>query len=83
MIGRGLHHVNIKDGKRHGANEAYIEPICGKRPNFTLSRTRTRRGVFNGTRARAGISAGERQDRGVCDKEVIVLAQARLNRRTC
>ena len=37
MIGAGWHHVNIKDGKRHGANEAYIEPILGKRPNFTLS----------------------------------------------
>ncbi|RPJ38465.1 MAG: glucose-methanol-choline oxidoreductase, partial [Planctomycetaceae bacterium] len=36
MMGAGWHHLNIKNGKRHGANEAYIEPILGKRPNFTL-----------------------------------------------
>lgn len=35
MEGAGWHHLNIKDGKRHGANEAFIEPILG-RPNFTL-----------------------------------------------
>ena len=37
MEGAGWHHLNVKDGKRHGANEAYIEPILGKRKNFTLS----------------------------------------------
>jgi choline dehydrogenase len=36
MIGAGWHHVNIKNGRRHGANEAYIEPILGKRSNLTL-----------------------------------------------
>ncbi len=36
MEGTGWHHINIKDGKRHGANEAYIEPIAGRK-NFTLS----------------------------------------------
>lgn len=35
MEGAGWHHINIRDGKRHGANEAYIEPILG-RENFTL-----------------------------------------------
>ncbi len=37
MEGTGWHHINIRDGKRHGANEAYIEPILGKRKNFTLT----------------------------------------------
>lgn len=37
MIGAGWHHVNIKDGKRHGANEAYIEPIMGTRQNLTIN----------------------------------------------
>lgn len=36
MIGAGWHHLNIKDGKRHGANEAYIEPFQPHRPNWTL-----------------------------------------------
>ena len=36
MEGTGWHHINIKDGKRHGANEAFIEPIMS-RDNFTLS----------------------------------------------
>ena len=29
MIGAGWHHVNIKDGKRHGANEAVLI-ACGQ-----------------------------------------------------
>ncbi|PJF27724.1 MAG: glucose-methanol-choline oxidoreductase, partial [Phototrophicales bacterium] len=37
MEGTGWHHVNIKNGKRHGANEAYIEPFQPNRPNWTLS----------------------------------------------
>lgn len=37
MEGAGWHHVNIKNGKRHGANEAYIEPFQPNRPNWTLS----------------------------------------------
>ena len=36
MEGTGWHHVNIKDGKRHGAREAYIEPFLD-RDNLTLS----------------------------------------------
>ncbi len=36
MEGAGWHHINIKDGKRHGANEAYIEPIADRK-NFTMS----------------------------------------------
>jgi choline dehydrogenase len=36
MEGAGWHHINVKNGKRHGANEAYIEPIAGRK-NFTLS----------------------------------------------
>lgn len=36
MEGTGWHHINIKNGKRHSANEAYIEPIAGRK-NFTLS----------------------------------------------
>src|SRR5690606_21540497 len=36
MLGAGWHHLNIKDGKRHGANEAYLEPIIGKRANLTV-----------------------------------------------
>jgi choline dehydrogenase len=36
MEGTGWHHINVKNGQRHGANEAYIEPIMGRK-NFTLS----------------------------------------------
>jgi choline dehydrogenase len=51
MLGAGWHHLNIKDGKRHGANEAYIEPILGKRKNFTLStNSYATRLLFEGTR---------------------------------
>jgi choline dehydrogenase len=37
MEGTGWHHLNIKDGKRHSANEAYIEPFQPNRPNWTVS----------------------------------------------
>jgi len=37
MEGAGWHHINIKNGRRHGANEAYIEPFQPNRPNWTLS----------------------------------------------
>lgn len=37
MLGAGWHHLNIRNGRRHGANEAYIEPHIGSRPNWTLS----------------------------------------------
>ena len=36
MEGTGWHHINVRDGKRHGANEAYIEPIVNRK-NFALS----------------------------------------------
>jgi choline dehydrogenase len=50
MIGAGWHHVNIKDGKRHGANEAYIEPILGRK-NFTLQpNSYATRLLFEGTK---------------------------------
>ncbi|MBK8026153.1 MAG: GMC family oxidoreductase N-terminal domain-containing protein [Chloroflexi bacterium] len=49
MIGAGWHHVNIKDGKRHAANEAYIEPFIGSRPNWTLkTNAQVTRLVFDG-----------------------------------
>ena len=35
MEGAGWHHINVKDGKRHAANEAYLEPFIGIRPNLT------------------------------------------------
>ncbi|MCF8369996.1 MAG: GMC family oxidoreductase N-terminal domain-containing protein [Bacteroidales bacterium] len=36
MIGAGWHHVNIKDGKRHSAVEAYLAPAL-TRQNLTVS----------------------------------------------
>jgi choline dehydrogenase len=36
MEGAGWHHINVKNGKRHSANEAFIEPIMSRK-NFTLS----------------------------------------------
>jgi choline dehydrogenase len=35
MEGAGWHHVNIRDGKRHDAYAAYLEPALG-RPNLTV-----------------------------------------------
>jgi choline dehydrogenase len=37
MEGAGWHHINVRDGRRHGAYAAYLEPILGKRANLTVS----------------------------------------------
>ncbi len=68
MIGAGWHHVNIKDGKRHGANEAYIEPFIGSRPNWTLSpNSLATKLMFEGETAASwcGIRQGRQEDVGV------------------
>jgi choline dehydrogenase len=50
MEGTGWHHINVKNGKRHSANEAYIEPIMGRK-NFTLStNSYATRLLFDGNR---------------------------------
>ncbi|MDY7090375.1 MAG: GMC family oxidoreductase N-terminal domain-containing protein [Actinomycetota bacterium] len=35
MIGTGWHHIDVKDGKRQGALQSYLEPALS-RPNLTL-----------------------------------------------
>ncbi|BFU47625.1 GMC family oxidoreductase [Krasilnikovia sp. MM14-A1004] len=35
MIGTGWHHIDVKDGKRHGALQDFLEPALS-RPNLTL-----------------------------------------------
>jgi len=78
MIGAGWHHVNIKDGKRHGANEAYIEPIQGKRPNFTLSpNSQATKLLFRGNRC-TGVEykQGRKKLKAYAAKEVIVCGGA-------
>lgn len=56
MEGAGWHHVNIKDGKRHGAYAAYLEPIIGKRTNLTVSNNSyTTKLVFNRGKRCTGV----------------------------
>ena len=51
MEGAGWHHINVKDGKRHSANEAYLEPFLGVRQNLTLETgAQTTRLLFEGKR---------------------------------
>ena len=50
MEGTGWHHVNIKDGKRHSAREAYLEPFMD-RGNLTIStNSMATRLLFEGNR---------------------------------
>lgn len=37
MEGAGWHHLNVRNGRRHGAYAAYLEPILGRRANLTVS----------------------------------------------
>ncbi len=74
MIGAGWHHLNIKDGRRHGANEAYIEPFIGARPNWTLeTEAHVTRIVFDGKKAVAVeyVQNGEKKT-ALVNHEVIV-----------
>ncbi len=78
MIGAGWHHLNIKDGKRHGANEAYIEPILGKRKNLTLTtNAQATRLLFRGSRC-TGVEykQGRKKVKVYASKEVIVCGGA-------
>lgn len=78
MIGAGWHHLNIKDGKRHGANEAYLEPILGKRKNLTLStNSQATRLLFRGNRC-TGVEfkQGRKKVKAYANKEVIVCGGA-------
>lgn len=51
MEGVGWHHINVKEGKRHAANEAYLEPFLGVRPNLMLeTNAQTTRLLFEGNR---------------------------------
>ncbi|MGK7886618.1 MAG: GMC family oxidoreductase [Crocosphaera sp.] len=50
LEGAGWHHLDIKDGKRHGARSAYLEPAL-KRANVTLSpRSQATRLLFENKR---------------------------------
>lgn len=50
MEGAGWHHLNIRDGRRFGAREAYLEPARA-RPNLTLrTNARATRLLFEGSR---------------------------------
>ena len=50
MEGTGWHHVNIKDGKRHAAWQAYLQPALG-RENLTLQAgAQATRLLFDGAR---------------------------------
>ncbi len=50
MEGTGWHHVNIKDGKRHSAAIAYLNPALGRK-NLTLStNSQASRLLFEGKR---------------------------------
>jgi choline dehydrogenase len=74
MIGAGWHHLNIKDGKRHGANEAYLEPIRGSRTNLTvISNAQATKLLFRGNKV-TGVEyrSGRRNEKVYADKEVVV-----------
>ncbi len=78
MEGAGWHHINVKNGKRHAANEAYLEPFLGVRPNLTFqTNSQTTRLLFEGKRC-VGVeySRNGSLETARCTSEVIVCAGA-------
>ena len=77
MEGVGWHHVNIRDGKRCSAREAYLWPAL-KRPNVTLSdNSQATRLLFEGRRA-AGVEYSQNGNLQTvrAEQETIVCAGA-------
>ena len=77
MEGVGWHHVNIRDGKRCSAREAYLWPAL-KRPNLTLSaNSQATRVLFEGRRA-VGVEYSQNGNLQTvrAEQEVIVCAGA-------
>jgi choline dehydrogenase len=77
MEGAGWHHINVKDGKRHSAREAYLEP-ASYRENLNLStHSQATRLLLEGERC-VGVEYvqdGERKQ-ARATREVIVCAGA-------
>jgi choline dehydrogenase-like flavoprotein len=78
MEGTGWHHVNIKDGKRHSTDVAYLNPALAARKNLTLidDATATRL-LFQGRRC-VGVDylRGGQPQSVTANSEVIVCAGA-------
>jgi len=77
MEGAGWHHVNIKDGKRYSANEAYLTPAL-KRSNVTLeTNAQATRLLFDGKRC-IGVEYSQNDVKKVAyaGLEVVVCAGA-------
>jgi choline dehydrogenase len=77
MEGAGWHHVNIKDGKRHSMEDAYLYPAL-QRPNLTLiDGAPATRLLFRGRRC-TGVEyvKNGRTERVGANREVIVCAGA-------
>jgi choline dehydrogenase len=77
MEGAGWHHVNIKDGKRHSAAVAYLNPVL-KRPNLTLqTNSQVTRLLFDGKHC-VGVQYSQNGEikSDYAQREVIVCAGA-------
>src|SRR5262249_9986792 len=77
MEGAGWHHVNIKDGKRHSAAVAYLDPALD-RLNLTLStNSHATRLLFDGNRC-IGVEYNHNGHirTAIANREVIVCAGA-------
>jgi choline dehydrogenase len=77
MEGAGWHHVNIKDGKRHGTYAAYLEPVLGRGNLACATEAQATRLLFDGGRC-LGVEyhrGGETRSAG-CTREVIVCGGA-------
>ncbi len=77
MEGAGWHHVNIKDGKRHSAAVAYLDPAL-RRSNLTLrTNTQATRLLFDGKRC-VGVEYSQQGEMKVAhaNREVIICSGA-------
>lgn len=78
MFGAGWHHVNIKDGRRHSMEEAYLYPALSARQNLSLiDGAPATRLIFQGRRC-TGVEyvKGADRVRVAAQREVIVCAGA-------
>lgn len=75
LEGAGYHHLDMKDGRRHGARSAYLEPAL-ERPNVTLSaESLVTRLIFEGARC-VGVEyvQGGQRHTARAEREVLLCA---------
>lgn len=77
--GVGYFHLNIKNGRRFGAADAYLKPAMNRQNLTVLTDAHVKKVVFEGKRAVAVELRHKGQDRVLCADREIILSGGAIN----